>query len=100
MNKLLAVLLLTALSSSASAACKWVWVDHDYNSSTPAIQKEICDSILNVPTIRPPSIAPIQAPRIKPINPIGINPIGTKRCQVESVYNTRTRKWENVRVCR
>jgi len=100
MNKLLAVLLLTALSSTASAACRWVFVDHDYNAGTPAIRKQICDSVIDVPAIRSPAIAPIQAPQIRPINPIGINPIGTSRCRMESVYNTRTRQWENQRVCR
>ena len=71
-----------------------------------SIDREKCIHILMdkfgyaYPEIRSPAIAPIQAPQIRPINPIGINPIGTSRCRMESVYNTRTRQWENQRVCR
>lgn len=99
MKNLLAVLVLISLSSGASAACRYVWVDSDHNVATPAVQKQICDSNIDLPAIRTPSIRPIQRPQIKPIQPIGIPPIGTTRCRMESVYNQNTRRWENKRVC-
>ena len=37
--------------SSASGACKWVWVDHDYNMSTKPVQKQVCDSTLDTAAI-------------------------------------------------
>jgi hypothetical protein len=97
MRKLLALALLM-LPVSANAACKWVWVDHDYNTSTPAVRKQVCDSSIDLPAIKEPSIRPIQTPQIKPLPTIGIPPIGTTRCKNESVYENG--RWVNKRVCR
>ena len=36
---------------TAQAACESVWVDHDYNASTPAIRKQVCDSTTDIPAI-------------------------------------------------
>ena len=97
-KNLTAILLLLMISNLASAACRWVWVDHDYNASTPAIRKQVCDSSIDIPAIKPPSIRPIQTPQIKPIEVPGIPPIGTTRCRNESVYENG--KWVTKRICR
>jgi|SRR5210317_2179293 len=83
---------------NANAACKWVWVDHDYNSMTPAIQKQVCNSTLDLPSIRTPSIRPIQQPQLRPLEPIGLPPLGTTSCRMQSVYEFG--RWVNKRICR
>ncbi len=95
--KILAAITLMVVSQSSLAACRWVYVDHDYNSSTPAIQKQICDSVLDVPAIRTPQVQPIQTPSIKPLEPLRIPPIGTTKCRMERVYEDG--KWVNKQVC-
>jgi len=97
-KNLTAIILLLMISNLASAACRWVWVDHDYNASTPAINKQVCDSSIDIPAIQPPSIRPIQSPQIRPIEVPSIPPIGTTRCRNESVYENG--KWINKRICR
>ena len=87
----------STLSTAANAACQWVWVDHDYNSSTPAIQKQVCDSSLDVDAIKPPSIRPIQSPQVRPIESPGIPPIGATRCSNQSVYENG--RWVTKRLC-
>jgi hypothetical protein len=94
---LLIISVMTAAPQFASAACKYVWVDHDFNTSTPAQRKQVCDSTIDIPAIRGPSIRPIQTPQIRPIPSIGIPPIGTTRCRDESVYEDG--KWVTKRVC-
>ena len=88
-----------ALSSSASAACKIVWVDHDYNAFTPALKKQVCDSSLDLPAINNPGIRPIQKPSIKPIEPLALPPLGTTRCSTQQVWNQQTMRWEQKRLC-
>ena len=96
--KIAFILLTLVLSTSASAACRWVWVDHDFNTATPAIQQQVCDSSIDLPAIQSPSIRPIQTPQIRPIPSIGIPPIGTTSCSDQSVYENG--RWVTKRVCR
>lgn len=84
---------------NSEAACRWVWVDHDFNASTPAIRQQVCDNTYDPPSINRPSIQPIQRPQIRPIETPTIPPIGTTRCRNASVYNEFTRRWETKRVC-
>ena len=98
MLRCIAVTVFLLLSFNVSAACRWVWVDHDYNTATPAIQKQVCDSTLDIPAIKQPSIRPIQEPRIKPIESPYIPPIGTKQCRTQSVMENG--RWVNKRICR
>jgi len=97
MKKLFLVMIL--MPGMVQAACRWVWVDHDFNLSTPAIQKQVCDSTIDIPAIRPPTIRPIQQPRIRPIEIPTIPPIGTNRCRTQNVYNENARRWELKRIC-
>ena len=97
MKKLIAVCL-TLFAVNANAACRWVWVDHDYNSMTPAIQKQVCNSTMDLQAIKPPSIRPIQQPRLRPLEPIGLPPLGTSSCRTQSVYENG--RWVDKRLCR
>jgi hypothetical protein len=45
--RLIITALLLLSSVSASAACRWIWVDHDYNVGTPAIKKQVCESSID-----------------------------------------------------
>lgn len=97
MKKLLSILSLFFISTSSFGACKWVWVDHDYNLTTAPIQKQVCDSTLDIGTPKPPSVAPIQSPQIKPIESPTIPPIGTTQCRTQSVYENG--RWVNKKIC-
>jgi len=99
-RKLIPPLMTLFLFSSigTSAACKYVWVDHDYNVATPAIQKQVCDSTIDIPAIKPPSIRPIQRPQIAPIQTPRVPPIGTTQCRTQSVYENG--RWVNKQICR
>ena len=98
-----ALCLLAVVSASAvfvmeaNAACKVQWVDHDFNMSTPAIQKQICDSSLDLPAINLPGVRPIQAPQIRPIPSIGLAPLGTSSCTNQSVFENG--RWVTRRLC-
>jgi hypothetical protein len=96
--KILLAITIMLISQSSLAACKWAWVDHDSKISTPAIQKEICDSSIRIPTVRPPSVRPIQSPSVRPIQIPRVPPVGTTRCRIERVYTNG--KWINQQVCR
>ena len=107
MKSITAVLILICVTgillvapTPAAAACRYVWSDHDHNTSTPPLRIPICDNAYEIPGINPPSIPPIQTPQIRPIQPLVIPPIGTTRCADESIYNPNTGRWENKRVCR
>ena len=96
-RKIILAVGLSFISTSASAGCRWVWVDDDYNASTPAVQKQICDSTIDIPAIQSPSIQPIQRPQIRPIESLGVPPIGTTSCRNESVYEDG--EWVTKKVC-
>lgn len=93
---LITLTLLLAIPSSY-AACRNVWVDHDHNPATPPIQKQVCDSTLDLPAINLPGVQPIQRPQIKPIEPIGLPPLGTTQCRTQSVFENG--RWVNQRLC-
>ena len=97
---ILTFIALIAFSVAASAACRVQWVDHDFNVMTPPIQKQVCDNTLDLPAINLPGVRPIQRPAIKPIEPIGLPPLGTQYCSTQQVYNNNTMRWETKRLCR
>ena len=97
MNRLLITMAFLLLPMWASAACKYLWVDHDYNTSTPPIRKQVCDSVIDIPAIPSPTIQPIQQPQIRPLPPLGIPPIGTTQCRNESIYENG--QWVTKQVC-
>ena len=97
MKKYLLILLLGTFTINSFAACKWVWVDHDYSTATAPIQKQVCDSTLDVNAIKTPSIQPIQKPQIQPIQTPSIPPIGTTKCRTQSVYENG--QWVNKKIC-
>jgi hypothetical protein len=97
MRALLAATLLTA-SGIASAACEWVWVDDDYNTSTPAVQKWVCDDYSMSPRApRTPSVRPIQTPQVRPLNTTSVPMVGTTSCRPQSVF--RNGQWVTVEIC-
>ena len=95
--KYLMLVALILVSVNSAAECRVHWVDHDYNASTLAIQKQVCDSTLDIPGINLPGVRPIQEPQIKPIESLDIPPIGTTRCRTESVYDDG--EWVDIRLC-
>jgi len=96
-NKIYFLLFLSIFSINSFAACKWVWVDHDYNTSTPAVQKQVCGSTLDIGVIKSPSIQPIQSPQIEPIRSPTIPPIDTTQCRTQSVNENGA--WVSKKIC-
>ena len=67
------------ISTQASAACRWTFVD--------GIQRQICDNAIDLPAIRPPAIAPILPPSVRPIERLVLPPIGTTSCHQAEDWN-------------
>jgi hypothetical protein len=82
----------------AEARCMVKWVDHDFNVMTRPIQKQVCDSTLDLPGINLPGVQPIQRPQIPPLPSIGLPPIGATSCTMQSVYENGA--WVTRRLCR
>lgn len=93
------VILLASLiaASSAFSTCRNVWVDDDFNSATPPVMKEVCDSTLDLPAINLPGVQPIQRPQVRPIERATVPPVGTTRCRTQSVYEHG--RWVNKQIC-
>lgn len=79
------------------AECHYLWVDHDYNASTPPIQKQVCESPIDLPALPDVSTPPIQTPTVPPISSPYIPPIGNTSCRDELVY--RNGEWVTEMVC-
>lgn len=97
--KILILFLGIFAAATASAACKVVWVDHDYNSFTPAVKRQVCDNTLDLPALNNPGLQPLQQPGLKPLEPLALPPLGTSRCSTQQVWNERTMRWEQKRLC-
>lgn len=98
MKKLILIAAMT-LPGISQAACRQEWVDHDFNTFTPPVLRQVCDNSLDLPGYNIPPVRPIQRPQIQPIQPPTVPPIGTSNCRLMSVYNEFTRMWETRRVC-
>ena len=97
MTKAMISVALLVLSSTSVAVFQNQWVDDDYNTATPPVQMQICDSAIDIPAINNPGVQPIQRPSIKPIEPPTIPPIGTTNCRTQQVYENGT--WVNKQIC-
>jgi len=95
--KLLIAVILYLFPHVSMAECQSLWVDHDYNPSTPAIQKQVCDSPIDLPGLPNISTPPIQTPTIPPISLPYLPPIGNTSCREELVY--RNGDWITEMVC-
>jgi hypothetical protein len=95
MKQLIALLALTSMP--AFADCEWVWVDHDFNTATPAIRQQVCTNTWDAPAINTPSVRPIQTPQVRPIAAPQTPPVGTTTCTPQSVF--RNGKWVTEQVC-
>jgi hypothetical protein len=88
MKTLFTVFALLFCASLASAGCRQVRVDDDHNASTPAVQKQDCDSSPDEDREAPPGKSPVQKPGIKPDEtPTGV-PGGITSCRRETVYDS------------
>ncbi len=79
-----AAALLMCISTNAEARCRWTFDC----SSGPCRQVQLCDSTLDMPTIRPPAVAPIAPPSIPPIGTPAIPPLGTSSCAPNYLCNS------------
>jgi len=93
----LAAITLYLFSPASMAECHYLWVDHDYDANTPPIQKQVCDSSIDLPALPDVSTPPIQTPTVPPISSPYIPPIGSASCRDELVY--RNGEWVTEMVC-
>ena len=95
--RLLFIAMFCLLSQVSTAECRYVWIDHDFNSNTPLIQRQICDSPIDLPGLPSITTPPIQLPNLRPI---GIDPIpnlGFSECSYQNVYENG--QWVSKKVC-
>jgi len=84
--------LILALSSGADAACTWTWDC----SRGPCRQIPLCDSTLDLPSPRPPSVSPIPAPSIRPLPRPVLPPLGTRSCEDRYLCDGMNCRWQTV----
>lgn len=60
--KLLIAVTLYLFSHVSTAECRYVWVDHDYNVRTALVQRQVCDSPIDLPALPKLSLPPLVLP--------------------------------------
>ncbi len=60
--RLLFIATLCLLSQVSTAECRYVWVDHDYNVRTALVQRQVCDSPIDLPALPKLSLPPLGLP--------------------------------------
>lgn len=81
----------------SEAACRVQWVDHDYNTFTPAVKKQVCDNTYDVKAYNNPGVRPIQTPRVRPVEMPTVPPVGTRSCRTQQVWENN--RWVQKRLC-
>ncbi len=75
--RLMLLVLVFLVQYPAYAGCTWEWIcDGSGNCS----QQPLCDSTLDIPPPRPPSVQPIAPPSVRPIEEPRVPPVGTSNC--------------------
>ena len=61
-------------------------------------KQNICSSTLDlkIPCF---GICPLKTPSLKPLKPLGLNPLGTTTCKMKQVYNYYTMRYEWKKIC-
>ncbi len=85
------VFALVLASSNASASCQCVCMNGEVRA--------ICTSTLDIEPICSPRLCPQTPPSIEPIQRPRIPPIGTSKCVQKQIYNEYTRRYEWREVC-
>ena len=91
MRLLLTVVFAVWLTVECRAACVCRCVDGE--------MQPLCESSIELPPICPITVCAIAPPSIKPIQPLGIAPLGTSQCSQRQVLNPTTRQYEWRSVC-
>jgi hypothetical protein len=96
-SKVLLALTMLVVLQTSHAACDWVWVDGDNDVATAPERQWLRSTITEVPTIPPPSVAPIQTPSIVPVPPLVVPPAGLTNCSFSRTLVDGV--WVQVRIC-
>ncbi len=88
--KIILVLALSLASLSAHARCRVVQRCDDYNQNCE--ETRLCESSLDIPAVGIAPLPPVRLPGIRPIEPIGIPPIGTSDCSMQNING----RWQRV----
>jgi len=88
---LLTVVLASLLTAESRAASVCRCVDGE--------MQPLCESSVDVPPVCPVAVCAIVPPPVRPIQPLGIPPLGTSQCSQRQVLNPTTRQYEWRSVC-
>jgi hypothetical protein len=88
---LLAAVLTLLLTAESQTACLCRCVDGE--------MQPLCESSIDVPPVCPVTVCAIVPPSVRPIQPLGIPPLGTSQCSQRQVLNPITRQYEWRSVC-
>jgi hypothetical protein len=87
---ILAVVLAIVTSTDAEAKCRRAQVCDDYGMNCRA--QDICDSMLDLPSVEIDPLTPLPSTDIKPLPSIDLPPLGTSKCEYKQVDG----RWQNV----
>jgi hypothetical protein len=91
--KMGAALALTISASLAYATCRWTW---DCTGGQ-CRQVPICDSSIDLPPPRPPSVPPVAPPTVPPVPTPTVPPVGTGYCSPQYLCDGMGRcSWQTV----
>lgn len=87
-----AVMCTLGFADDAGAACVCRCVDGEVRA--------LCSSSIDVPPICAPRVCQITPPSVAPIQVPRVPPVGTTECRMAQVLNPRTQRYEWREVCR
>jgi len=61
--------------------------------------RAICSSTLDLKPLCSPTLCPMMTPKLKPLQPLTLAPLGTTRCELKQVYNSWTGQYEWKNLC-
>ena len=79
------------LTTESQAACVCRCIDGE--------MQPLCESSVDVPPICPVTVCAMVPPAVRPIQPLGLPPLGTSQCSQRQVLNPATRQYEWRSVC-
>src|SRR5579863_9474222 len=80
-----------SLTAGSEAACVCRCVDGE--------MQPLCHSSVDVPPVCPVTVCAIVPPSVRPVQPLGLPPLGTSQCSQRQVLNPTTRQYEWRNVC-
>ena len=91
MRLLLIAIFALLLTAECQASCVCRCVDGE--------MQPLCSSSTDVPPVCPVTVCALVQPSLRPIQPLGLPPLGTSQCSQRQVLDPATRQYEWRSVC-